>query len=138
MGYTTSYPPLALNRSGTAAWAYDTQEAKVAGEFHRWDFLISQNVFPIGTVSFAFDAYTSGAVGNSVYIFYRNGVSQANGQLTGGWITYTWSQGYTDLKVGDVFSFYIAESIGGGGSTYMRNRRMYIMESLFQITDSGS
>jgi hypothetical protein len=138
MGYAVTYPPRCLNLSGDASWAYDTEVSKVAGTFHKWDFNVTQNIYPVGVVSFSFDAYTSGAVGNSLWSFYRNATVESSGQLTAGYLTYSWTKSYTDLKAGDTFTLYVAESAGGGGFSWMRNRKMYILESLFLISDNGT
>ena len=138
MGYAVTYPPRCLNLSGSASWAYDTEVSKAAGSYHKWDFNVTQAIYPIGVVSFAFDAYATGVLVNSLYAFYRNGTIEQSSTVTAGYITYSWTKSYTDLQVGDTFSMYLAESAGGGGFSYMRNRKMYILESLFNIQDNGS
>ena len=138
MGYSSTYPGRSINLSGVATWAYDTEVVKAAGLYHKWDFEISQSVYPSGMVSFAFDGVTSGVAGNSLRAFYRNGVIQSSGQMTNAYVTYSWSKIFSDLKQGDVFSIYCAESAGGGGTSSMKNRKMYILESLFYIKDSGN
>jgi len=136
MGYAVTYPPRCLNLSGSASWAYDTEVSKAAGSYHQWDFNITQAIYPIGVVSFAFDAYASGNLAGAAWTFYRNNVAQSTGALTNGYVTYSWTHSFTDLQVGDKFTMYAATNVGI--ASFMKNRKMYILESLFNIQDNGS